>query len=203
MMTGVGVMLGTAAYMSPEQAEARRPTSAATSGRSAVSCLRDAHRPACVRRRRRDRHAGECVEAGARLEPVAGGSPVARPGDAARVPAEGSEAAHRRRAESAAGAGGCVRFGRGAAGRAPRRLAVTWREAAGHPRDGVGCGCPRSRSCRLGSVAGRRAGAYQPIRSRPWRETSCSEASIAVWWRCPPMAVSSFTTRSTGSTSGE
>ena len=36
MMTGVGVILGTAAYMSPEQAKRREPwTSAATSGHSA------------------------------------------------------------------------------------------------------------------------------------------------------------------------
>ena len=33
-----GMILGTAAYMSPEQARGRRPTSAPTSGRSALSC---------------------------------------------------------------------------------------------------------------------------------------------------------------------
>ena len=40
MMTGVGVILGTAAYMSPEQAKGRRRTSAATSGRSGACSTR-------------------------------------------------------------------------------------------------------------------------------------------------------------------
>ncbi len=40
MMTGVGVILGTAAYMSPEQAKGRAATSARTSGRLAACCSR-------------------------------------------------------------------------------------------------------------------------------------------------------------------
>ena len=40
LMTGVGVMLGTAAYMSPEQARGRPSTSAATSGRSGACSTR-------------------------------------------------------------------------------------------------------------------------------------------------------------------
>ncbi len=40
MMTGVGVILGTAAYMSPEQAKGRSADKRAMSGRSAACCSR-------------------------------------------------------------------------------------------------------------------------------------------------------------------
>ena len=40
MMTGVGVLLGTAAYMSPEQAVARQSISEVTFGRSAACSTR-------------------------------------------------------------------------------------------------------------------------------------------------------------------
>ena len=60
MMTGVGVILGTAAYMSPGAGEgAARRTSAATSGPSGVVLYEMLTGRRAVRRRRHDRHARE------------------------------------------------------------------------------------------------------------------------------------------------
>ena len=66
-MTAAGMILGTAAYMSPSRRKASRPTSAATSGPS-VRALRDACGRASVQRRRRGGDARVDHSRRARLE---------------------------------------------------------------------------------------------------------------------------------------
>ena len=95
------MILGTAAYMAPEQAKGRAGRQARRHLGVRLRALRDADRPARVRGRRRLRHAG----VGAAREPdwtlLPPDTPPRDPRAAAPLPGEGSQRAaprHRRRA---------------------------------------------------------------------------------------------------------
>ena len=96
MMTGVGVILGTAAYMSPEQAKGRAGGQAERRLGVRLRALRDADGPARVQGRRCCRHARGGLAPGHRLD------------GAARVDARVGAASDRAVSRSGRQAGGCA-----------------------------------------------------------------------------------------------
>jgi eukaryotic-like serine/threonine-protein kinase len=91
MMTGVGMILGTAAYMSPEQVERTRGGQAQRPVGLRLRALRDAHRRAGVPGRRGLRYARGGAPRRADLVRAAGEHAIADSPSASPLPREGSE----------------------------------------------------------------------------------------------------------------
>ena len=103
-----GVILGTAAYMAPEQAKGRAVSSASRHVGVRLRALRDADGHAGVPGRRRVRHARDGAARRAGLDGAAGGQPGERAPDVEGLSAEGSQEARARHVRGTARAGGRV-----------------------------------------------------------------------------------------------
>ena len=144
MATQAGVLLGTAAYMSPEQARGQDGGPAGGHLGVWVRALRDADGEDGIRRRGGDGYAGSGASRGAGLVAATCGDADPRAGTVAALPAERSEAA-------ASGDRRCAHFARRSSVRCagPESCRSYARSrAAVAPRPAVGrCRCVRGSTC--------------------------------------------------------